>query len=376
MGHEQSPKGFKDFLKGRQNRLTPAMEGVPGEIIRKSPILPDPKKAHISQITKTKPQTDVPFTPDEAKEIRRKHEKDQRRRSKIATAGKVALAGTAVVGGTGAIGYITVPAIHQSVDQFAAKHWGGVGVSAQTGEIDANFEATPSEIAKKFPIIIPKDSFTPVAASEIPSIWEEVETVDDQNHTFTTGFTISQEDLARAGEIRHKSVFDRSLFAGVAKETIDQMEQAGIKNREVISGFVKGTKFGLNFDSEKFDASIIKVATAGETKGNFTPAYTTLRVMLRHKEDGKSYSFNLHVLQGKPLVEPAPYPKGHRPVVEDGTKIDPSSLFIELTTDLQDWDGSGQILPGQEGQIVITGMGESFDLNLLSINFFNAAVNQ
>lgn len=60
----------------------------------------------------------------------------------------VTLAGGAtivVVGAGGVILHETVPAIERSVDQVgdALKHWAGIGVSAQTGEIDPAFEKPP-----------------------------------------------------------------------------------------------------------------------------------------------------------------------------------------------------------------------------------------
>lgn len=147
----QPQRGFKDFLKGRQNRLTPAIAGMPGEIIRKSPSLPDPKKEHISQITKTKPQTDAPFTPDKAEEIRRKHEREQRRKGKkLAVAAKITGAVTGAGLAVAGVGYAAVPAVHQQVDQFVAKHWSGIGVSAQTGEIDTSFEKPAIEVPPIF----------------------------------------------------------------------------------------------------------------------------------------------------------------------------------------------------------------------------------
>ncbi len=208
-------------------------------------------------------------------------------------------------------------------------------------------------IEQKFPIVLPQNSFTPVTNDEKQKLWENTKTVDTSSHTFTQGFPVSQATIDQSPNLRMNSYFEPGLFAGVDTTTL---QQKGIKNVTQFSGLPKDAAVHYDYDFTKFDASMIAIGIAGVKQGegtnSFTPAYTNYLMILKDKQNGDQFSQTFSVLYGKPLIEPALYPKETRPVYENGTPIKSEDAIEELTTDLQDWDGKNQALPGQKGQIV------------------------
>lgn len=205
-------------------------------------------------------------------------------------------------------------------------------------------------------------SFTTVTSEEQSYLWHSTKTVNLDSKEFVLGFPVNKATLDKNPNIRIHSYFERRLIGGT-EEQKDELEKAGLTNITQLSGFAKGTPVYYDYDSSKFDASIITIATYGENKGGFYPAYTTYRILIREKTTGKNFETPFSILHGKSLVASAPFPKDHRPVFEDGTPISPDRPISELTTDSQDWDGVGQVLPGEAGQIVIHDVGGGIDPN-------------
>lgn len=254
-------------------------------------------------------------------------------------AGGLALAG---VGGTAIAvyqGYQVIPAIHQSVD--------AVG---KTIDDSWNSISQGPTIEERFPIALPKENFTLVNKEEKQKLWENTKTVNPENHTLTIGFPGNLEDINK-GTIRMKRYFEPTVFIGTDAEK-KEAETTQPENVTQMTGFAKGKQFSFNFDSEKFDVSVFDIKTAGVNKGGFLPAYTTARFILKDKETGKEIRTAVSVLGGKWLIAPAPSPKDHDTIYAEGTPISSDTLILELTTDRQNWDGKGQVIPGEGGQIV------------------------
>lgn len=243
----------------------------------------------------------------------------------------------------------TIPAIHEQVNSSVADWWKSIGDSI----------GAPS-FEEKFPILLTKENFSPVSKEEERKLWESTKTVDLENHTFTIGFPVDQTTIDNSPNLRMNSYFDQNLVGGSPAliRVLEKLKEQGYKNVSQLSGFPKDAQIYYRYDSTMFDASIIKIAIAGEIEGGtFNPAYTNYRIILKDKRTGQIYEGGISVLYGKVLVDPAPYPKDHHPTYEDGTPIRPDQPIVQLTTDLQDWDGKGQVLPGQKGQIVIDSTG-------------------
>lgn len=206
---------------------------------------------------------------------------------------------------------------------------------------------------KKFPIVLSPDKFTPVTPEAEKLLWQNTKTVDLENHTFTIGFPADKGTIDRSPNLRMNTYFEPTLFAGIDTSKLQQLQQEGIKNVTQLSGYSKGAQIGFNYDATRFQASIIAIGIAGIKQGEFIPAYTNYRVILREKKpSGRSFEGTISVLYGKPLKDAAPYPEKHHPVYEDGTPIESGESILELTTDLQDWDGKNQVLHGQGGQVM------------------------
>lgn len=262
-----------------------------------------------------------------------------------------AAAGTVVVAGGVTAAYQAIPAIHQSVDslgQAAAERW--------------NSMAGQETFEERFPIVLSQENFTLVTPEEEKELWKNTKTVDLENHTFTLGFPASQAVIDQSPNLRMNSYFEPALFAGVDTSTL---QQEGLENVNQLSGFPKDAPIGLNYNPE-FDASIIEIGIAGVKQGDgansFTPAYTNYRIIFRDRQTGKEYEQSISILYAKPLIDAAKYPKNHHPTYADGSPIKPGMPFVQLTTDLQDWDGiTGQVLPGQKGQVMLDAIAGGID---------------
>lgn len=252
----------------------------------------------------------------------------------------IAGAALTTLGGAGYVAYQEIPEVHRLVDD--------------------RIPGTPIE--EKFPIKLEQSLFTPVSETEMGNLWKNTKTLDLEKHTFTIGFPVDQATIDKSPNLRMNHEFDTFTLT---PDQAEKLQKQGFKTDTQISGFPKDAKIYYRYDATKFDASIIKITIAGEIQGegsnSFEPAYTTYRVILRDKQTGKQYEGGIDVLYGKPLVNPAPFPTDHHPVYEDGTPIKPDEPIVQLTTDLQDWDGrTGYPLPGQKGQVVIASVGGGY----------------
>lgn len=263
-----------------------------------------------------------------------------------------AAVGVTLAAGGAVLAHKTIPAVQRGVNTL--------------GDSVAEWfrDRIPGEpIEKKFPIKLDQSSFTPVTPEEEKRLWENTKTVDLEKHTFTIGFPAPQTIIDRSPDLRMNQEFNTYTFTPAE---VEKLQKQGFKTDTQISGlYLKGDKFNLDYDSTKFDASIIEITTAGQLQGegsnSFNPAYTTYRVIYRDKQTGRQYSGAISVLYGRPLVNAAPFPTDHHPVYEDGTPIKPDTQLAEFTTDLLDWDGkTGQVLPEQKGQVIIGSIGGGF----------------
>lgn len=234
-----------------------------------------------------------------------------------------------------------MPAIHEEVNSNVADWWKSIG----------DFSRAPT-FEERFPIVLPKEGFTPITKDEEQELWKNTKTVDLENHTFTIGFPVDQATIDKSPNLRMSKEFD-VLLPPIEK---NKLEQEGVKNLDTVSGLPNGAEYRVIYDDAQFDVSVILLAVAnvtqGESSNSFTPAYTNYRLLFKDKETGViSLQGGVSGLLAKPLISTKPYPKNIHPVYEDGTPIKSGASIMKLTTDLQDWDGkTGQLLPGQKGQ--------------------------
>jgi len=280
--------------------------------------------------------------------------------------------GSLFVAGLGAYGaYETVP-----IESFANSF-------NDTRLVIADFFTAPS-LEERFPNQMPQSAFIPVSSEEKRELWKNTKSVDFDKHTITIGFFTDQNTLQKSS-IRQNQEFNAILPPYIDKE---QLKQDGVLNLRHFTGFPKGAPIYFQYDTDKFEASAISSDVAGETKSGggmtFTPAYTTIRIILRDRVTGETFGFIIGGLHAKQLIEIPPFPEDHGPVYEDGAKIDPNKPILRLDTDLQDFDGKGQILPGQKGQVYIKSFFDQpnprapipLTVNFLQIPEGNIAVNK
>ena len=257
---------------------------------------------------------------------------------------KATLGGLGIVGGVvgvGAIAYETVPAIHRLVG------------SAFLDNIKGFFKGTTFE--ERFPIVLSKDKFTSVSKEEEQELWRNTKTVDLENHTFTIGFPVDQATIDKSPNLRMNEKFDAILPPFINR---DKLIQEGVKNVKTLSGFEKGTEYMVGYDESKYEASVLTIALAGVVQGqgggSFNPAYTNVTIIYRDRATGKiEFHQTIGGLYADLLVPIKPYPENRGFVYEDGSPIKSGGALLRLTTDLQDWEGKGQVLPDQQGQFVI-----------------------
>lgn len=280
---------------------------------------------------------------------------------------RIVLAGGALTY-TGYAAYYEIPAVHERLNSLGsglAERWNSF-FGGQTTE-------------ESFSIVLPQNGFTPVTPEEKQKLWQNTKTVDLENHTFTIGFPVDQKTIDKSPNLEINSYFDPSLIIGPPSfmQVIEKLKEQGFKNVTQLSGLPKDTQIYYRYDPTRFDASIIAIGIAGVTQGegsnSFTPAYTNLRVILRDKQSGRNYESTISVLYGKFLITPASYPKDHHPVYEDGTPIKPDEPILQLTTDLQDWDGkTGRPLPGQRGQMTHSAIAGGIDPTTSELLIFSS----
>ena len=265
------------------------------------------------------------------------------------TARNIALAGTALGAlGAGAYGaYQNVPAVYQSVDTL------GQGVPERWNSL---FSKPTFE--ERFPIALPKERFTSVTSEAEKELWRNTKTVDLENHTFTIGFPVNQATIDKSPNLRMNEKFDAILPPFINR---DKLIQEGVKNVKTLSGFEKGTEYIVGYDERKYEASVLTIALAGVVQGqgggSFNPAYTNVTIIYRDRATGKiEFQQTIGGLYADLLVPIKPYPENRGFVYEDGTPIKSGEALLRLTTDLQDWEGKGQVLPDQQGQFVIRSM--------------------
>lgn len=368
IGNRQSNPNRARFsfrnLFGRPPTLAPAGIPVEQDTLQPKQKTQGPKEQHLMQLkvgdrpaVTDKPREAQPdLTPEQLEELKKKYRKDQRKGNPVGTAVKVGVALGILSGGAYAVyeGYQHVQAQERPANP-SNTNVDAVNNFLNNGEIDNTFQAASPEIAKKFPIVLPKESFTPVTQEEKQSLWENIETVDKENHTFTISLPFSQKTIDASSEIRMNSFLGTDSFIGVPTKEIDKLIASGVKDTRQFSGILeKDAPIYSPYDFTKFDVSLISLSIAGVENKGFNPAYTSFRVILRDKQTGRESVSIIYGLYAKPLIEIKTMPTDHHAVFEDGTQINSTTQIMQLTTDLLDWDGkTGQIIKGEAGQVGI-----------------------
>lgn len=230
----------------------------------------------------------------------------------------------------------------------------GVGVATQAPKF-LNSESGQTEVAGT---ILDRNSFTTISQEEEKSLWENTKIVDLENHTFTMGFPFDQETVDKNSSIK----LDQKFQIRSAYTFVQELKNQGVKNVNIFRGLSKGDQFNLIYDENKYEASIMTVTVAGvksgEGEGSYTPAYTSFIVFFRDKSTGEKLGAGLTIqgLLANPLinVKLPPYGSNRNFIFEDGIPVVSGTAILELTTDLQDWNGNkAALLPGEEGQFAV-----------------------